>query len=400
MINFNKAIDSPRDRTDKLFSPHFYYQEHFHTVPDICITTNKAVYNYKKLIDYFLEKFKDDETKMYEYVQFYDTNKKSLVKEKMIIIPKKELLFFITCPEAESLEYPDDDYYPDDINDNEYTKIQKLKRLSEEISSGETIYVIDCYCSKNAKEFALEFLNEITSKIANTPKKKNSLNIIGQNEFGFFLQEFFVKKLDIDINLNYNEDFKSINENIIERLNKNEDKGIVLLSGTPGTGKSTYLRLLTNSVVSKKLIYIPPEMGSSISNPEFITFLMKHQNSILIIEDAETILKSRKSGGNQSVSNLLNLSDGLLGDCLKLQILCTFNCPYQDIDEALRRPGRLIAHYEFKKLELDKTRTLFKKIHIDQGFEPNHAMTLAEIYNYYDLKHDGSNKQTSIGFKK
>ncbi|CAF3836172.1 unnamed protein product [Rotaria sp. Silwood1] len=71
---------------------------------------------------------------------------------------------------------------------------------------------------------------------------------------------------------------------------------------------------------------------------------MQHSNSILIVEDAEHIILDRKQETflpKQAVSNLLNLSDGLLGDAMHQQIICTFNCDVQAIDPALLRDGRL-----------------------------------------------------------
>ena len=60
-------------------------------------------------------------------------------------------------------------------------------------------------------------------------------------------------------------------------------------------------------------------------NPEFIDLLIDNPNAVLIIEDAENIIMDRKINNNSSVSNLLNISDGLLSDCLNVQIICTFN---------------------------------------------------------------------------
>ena len=50
-------------------------------------------------------------------------------------------------------------------------------------------------------------------------------------------------------------------------------------------------------------------MAKEISSPEFLPFLMQYQNSILIIEDAENIIKDRNETlvPSQAVANLLNL---------------------------------------------------------------------------------------------
>ncbi|CAF3902429.1 unnamed protein product [Rotaria sp. Silwood1] len=85
---------------------------------------------------------------------------------------------------------------------------------------------------------------------------------------------------------------------------------------------------------------------------------MQHSNSILIVEDAEHIILDRKQETflpKQAVSNLLNLSDGLLGDAMHQQIICTFNCDVQAIDPALLRDGRLFCSFDFL-LEADDER--------------------------------------------
>jgi SpoVK/Ycf46/Vps4 family AAA+-type ATPase len=149
------------------------------------------------------------------------------------------------------------------------------------------------------------------------------------------------------------------------------------------------------------LIYVPPDMAKEISSPAFLPFLMEYQDAILIIEDAENIIRDRSESStpSQAVANLLNLcvsltrlrghlirffffrrSDGLLGDAMHQQIIATFNCDLTTIDPALLRKGRLIANYEFNKLDLNSSKILSDKL----GFGTENiteSMTLAEIYN-------------------
>jgi ATP-dependent 26S proteasome regulatory subunit len=49
-------------------------------------------------------------------------------------------------------------------------------------------------------------------------------------------------------------------------------------------------------------------------------------------------------------------------DALKLKIICTANCKMDEIDNALLRKGRILTKYEFKKLSIDKTNSLLKKL--------------------------------------
>lgn len=197
---------------------------------------------------------------------------------------------------------------------------------------------------------------------------------------------------EIDFDINYNEDFKPIHEIILNKLSEQNGKGLVMLQGDPGTGKTTYIRYLI-SVLGKKVIYIPPEIAETLANPGLIGFLLENRNSILVVEDAENILIKRHRGSSQAIANILNLSDGLLSDCANIQIVATFNTNISDIDEALLRKGRLIAKYEFKKLSEDRCKKLAEKL----GVELNSSYTLANIYNAKE--NSFSNPVKKLGFE-
>lgn len=121
-----------------------------------------------------------------------------------------------------------------------------------------------------------------------------------------------------------------------------------------------------------------------MTKPGFLPFLMQHPNSILIIEDAENIIRDRVQDNflpNQAVANLLNLSDGLLGDAMHQQIICTFNCDVKGIDPALLRDGRLVIEHKFDKLSAENARRLCTELGVPGNGEDIHeSISLAEIY--------------------
>jgi ATP-dependent 26S proteasome regulatory subunit len=168
----------------------------------------------------------------------------------------------------------------------------------------------------------------------------------------------------------------------------------VLLHGKPGTGKTSYIRYLIGSL-KKKVIFLPPNLASAITNPELLSVLIDEPNSIFVIEDAENIIIDRETEGSSPVSALLNLSDGLLSDCLNIQIICSFNTDLSKVDSALLRKGRLIAQYEFKELETEKAQKLSDKL----GFQTkiNDPMTLTDIYNQEERSFNEKVRKT-IGF--
>ena len=103
-------------------------------------------------------------------------------------------------------------------------------------------------------------------------------------------------------------------------------------------------------------------MANALTNPDLLSILIDNPNSIFVIEDAENIVIDREQNGSSPVSALLNISDGLLSDCLNIQIICSFNTDLSKVDSALMRKGRLIAKYEFKTLEVTKAQQLSDKL--------------------------------------
>jgi energy-coupling factor transporter ATP-binding protein EcfA2 len=209
---------------------------------------------------------------------------------------------------------------------------------------------------------------------------------------------------NINIELNYGKKFLEVEKHIIERLNKN-DKGLYMFHGAPGAGKSTFLKYLTTKV-NKDFIYIPATMIESfVNNPSTLSTLLQKKNSVLILEDAEKTIVKRMgdSYDSSAVTSLLNLSDGILGDILKCPLILTYNCPKQDIDEALRRKGRLQVDYEFGPLDIDDAKKLAKNLGFSKKEIDEHItkeMVIAEIYNLTKKTEMGETKKEEkrIGF--
>ncbi len=226
--------------------------------------------------------------------------------------------------------------------------------------------------------------------------KRPEIYMIESSDGNFSLQSHTVNEdFEIkDLDLNYGNGFSKFHDELMKRF-MNETKGLILFHGEPGTGKTYYIRhLLRKMAVNKKLvIYMPPNMVDYLIQPGFMSFLSDEVNQwarsgyfcVLLIEDAEPLLAARHSETRiQGVTNLLNITDGLLNDILRMQIICTFNVPLKKLDKALLRPGRLLARKEFKPLSQLDANILASRLGIKHNFKS--SSSLAQIYSFLKNK--------------
>tara|TARA_R110001583_G_scaffold11629_1_gene52362 strand:- start:1930 stop:3036 length:1107 start_codon:yes stop_codon:yes gene_type:complete len=357
------------DFTHENFPLGEYFLETFKSIPNMIVVEKTHSYQVKKWLDKNMVKIHQvsalSKDKIIPQVEYYKHESILGVDGANIII---------------EIRYSGLDFDPElEVNE----PIPPLEELG--------VYIKCFYQQIETLKPFLDFLKTDTFK----DKNKKRLSIISKDEFGFRLKEFKIESDDkLDLELHYGKSFTKVHKDTCEGLNKDRS-GLVLLHGKPGTGKTTYIRHLINKL-SRKVIFIPPFMVETLTSPEFIPFLMNHPNSILVIEDAEKVVSNRSTNHNNTgVSNILNLTDGLLSDCLNVKIIATFNMDTKDIDQALMRKGRLISEYKFKELPIDNATKIFKKLNIN--YKATAPMSLADIYHHgvdsYEIKNN------PIGFK-
>ena len=243
----------------------------------------------------------------------------------------------------------------------------------------ETDHFVRILFTPNEEVFARELLNKLM-QFKRKKEKTTKISMVTSGPHGLDTTDLTIAKPKLSFATHYNEDLKPTHDSIMSFLKTKQQSGLVLLHGEPGTGKSTYIRYLIRST-DKKVIFLPPGLAGSLDAPSFTSFLIENANTVFVIEDAEELITSRESGRNSSISMILNLTDGLLGESLGIKIVATFNTDLRKIDKALLRKGRLIALYEFKKLQQERAKLLLDSLgHTDATV--NAAMSLAEIYNY------------------
>ena len=239
----------------------------------------------------------------------------------------------------------------------------------------------------------------ITPLAKSRRERENNIALVIQTNRGYDTTSFELPKQKLDIELGYGKSFKPIHEKIIHKLNEPKSKGLVLLHGTPGTGKTHYLKYLASKIKNKRVLFIPPFLADFITSPEMTPFLIQNAGSVLFIEDAEKVITDRNTGGGNGVSNILNITDGILSDILNIQIVATFNMDKAKIDSALLRKGRLIAEHKFDALPTEDSQALID--HLGFDYKTDKPMTLTEIYNLSEVEYKSEDKgREKIGFNR
>lgn len=194
---------------------------------------------------------------------------------------------------------------------------------------------------------------------------------------------------------NYNDSLYPIHDKIVEAIHE-DSSSLIILHGSPGTGKTSYIRHLiaTNSEI--KFYWLDSSMFAYIDTSNFIEFLVSCKNAVFILEDSESLLKPRDEGHNPAMQSLLSISDGMLGDSLKLKFICTFNTALRNIDQAILRKGRMKVKYEFTSLAKDKVEKIFKKLGLDVSKAD--SMPLSDVYNFQTDNGGEAQPKKAIGF--
>jgi hypothetical protein len=246
---------------------------------------------------------------------------------------------------------------------------------------------VTCYRSDSTKKVQIIYDHDsdmnISGKISDLlkdvgNKTKNRVGLI-QMSYGRLIVNFVeYRPYELEITPFLGDDIVSLKQDMLHSLKTEMKGGLYLIYGKPGTGKTSFLKEILNDT-DKQSLFIPPSIAGELGNPNLISLLMDYAGSVLIIEDAETILMRREADNSDAVSNLLNLTDGFPSDFLNLNIICTFNTDIGDIDPALLRKGRLKGIQEFKELDIEHARKLAETIGSDTAID--RKMTVAEVCN-------------------
>lgn len=250
--------------------------------------------------------------------------------------------------------------------------------------------------TKNTPEEAKKLASIIYSYVPERTKQNLSakIGLINVSQGDYYTQTSKIDRVNLDVNKYYNDDFLPVFEDIKQFLDT-KGSGLILLSGEVGSGKTSLIRYLCSNYPHEYII-VPNSIAARMGDPELISFMTDHEDSVFVLEDCEQLLEDRSNNMfNNAISTILNMADGLLSDIMNIKLICTFNADITSIDPALLRKGRCFARYEFGKLTEEKVDALNKEFNL--GIEDVKPMTLAEIFNHESTDYS-EKKDVKFGF--
>lgn len=170
---------------------------------------------------------------------------------------------------------------------------------------------------------------------------------------------------------------------------------ILVLIGPPGTGKTTLIKEIVGHSGSKVMVTYDTKL--LFTDGFFMNFLSDENCGLLVLEDADTILESRRDG-NTMMHKFLNASDGLVSIENKKIIFSTNLPSIRDIDPALLRKGRCFGVVNSRTLSFEEARMVAEQLYPPETVKTleNKSYTLAEITNLED--NDIVDPTSKVGF--
>lgn len=259
--------------------------------------------------------------------------------------------------------------------------------LSERIIIVLSSSFVRCVCTiVNPESDALINIRNCVHK-RDIEENKVSVGILVQKNGSHFIDENELEKMNIDVNKTYNDD---IPVEAIDDFIENDTNGLMLFYGKPGTGKTTYIRHLIQEHPNKNFVILDSNLLYDINSHSLLNIFIERKNSIYIIEDCEKLLVSRDNERNPIISAFLNMTDGILANVINCKFICTFNTDLENIDEAIKRKGRLKLKYEFKKLACDKCKKIESTV--------DESMTIADLIHIKKENDFSKKSKKKIGF--
>jgi Domain of unknown function (DUF5925)/ATPase family associated with various cellular activities (AAA) len=177
---------------------------------------------------------------------------------------------------------------------------------------------------------------------------------------------------------------------------------LMLWHGRPGTGKTYALRALAHEWKQWCEVHYITDPEALLGRAGYLLHLVVHETGdesrwrLLVMEDTGELLSidARQNVG-QALSRLLNTTEGLLGQGLRVLFLITTNEELGRLNPAVTRPGRCLSAIEFAPLTRAEARKWLVRSEVE--IDPEAPLTLSELYaiSHGEIR---STSTTGLGF--
>jgi len=160
---------------------------------------------------------------------------------------------------------------------------------------------------------------------------------------------------------------------------------LMLWHGKPGTGKTYALRALAHEWKQWCEVHYITDPEALLGRAGYLLHLIVHETGdegrwrLLVMEDTGELLSidARQNVG-QALSRLLNTTEGLLGQGLRVLFLITTNEELGRLNPAVTRPGRCLSAIEFAPLTPTQARKWLMRSGVEM--DPKAPLTLSDLY--------------------
>lgn len=258
------------------------------------------------------------------------------------------------------------------------------------------------YFSSINKETFDTFLKKSSEIITKEEKERHPVYMLTSCIDGLSLTEIGEMKQSLERG-NYMPNILGSFDHICKNLKQTKTcmGKLVILSGIAGSGKTNMVKGIIEDISKETMcIILPSNMITSLDGPQLVTLMLSYKkrevwNSVtedyeekisdrpfvFIAEDCDEFLVPRENSNSSLMSGLLNLTDGIVSDLLNVRFIATTNADHLLIDDALKRPGRLLSHCSIDDLPPEKCNEIYQRITEGKGeYLYKSYATLAQIY--------------------